>query len=59
MRKRLSLRAIFAIPLFIAVTSVIGLIAALVGNDLWDALSWLTLGLPVAITSWAVIKRRV
>ncbi|NHK26533.1 hypothetical protein FF098_001270 [Parvularcula flava] len=59
MRKRLSLRAIFAIPLFIAVTSLIGLVTALVGNDLWDALSWLTLGLPVAITIWALMKRRV
>ena len=41
---KLSLGRVFGVPLILAVASIVGLISALVGDDIWDVLSWLTLG---------------
>lgn len=46
---RQTLREIFAAPVVIGVLSTIGLISALVGDGVWDGLSWLTLAIPVAL----------
>lgn len=46
-----SLQQIFAMPAAVAVASAVGLVAALVGDGLWDVLSWLTLGLAVALAA--------
>lgn len=46
---RQTLRQIFAAPLAIGVLSTVGLISALVGDGIWDGLSWLTLAIPVAL----------
>jgi hypothetical protein len=56
-RGRLSLRQVFAAPLAIAILSTIGLISALVGDDIWDVLSWLTLAIPVAIILYCWLRR--
>jgi hypothetical protein len=48
-RTRSGFRRVFAIPLLLAILSAIGLLAALIGDDVWDALSWLGLGVPVAV----------
>jgi len=40
------------VPLAIVVLSIVGLISALVGDDIWDVLSWLTLAVPVAVILW-------
>ena len=55
-RTRSSFRRVFAIPALLAVLSAIGLLAALIGDDLWDALSWLGLGVPVAVILWYVAR---
>ncbi|GAA5126144.1 hypothetical protein [Alloalcanivorax gelatiniphagus] len=52
------LRHIFAVPLLIALASLIGLMAALLGDGPMDWLSWLGLGLPVAAVAWAMGTRR-
>ncbi|HWV65661.1 hypothetical protein [Chitinophaga sp.] len=36
-------------PLLIALLSLAGLIAALVGDGVWDVFSWIALALPVII----------
>ncbi|WP_119301508.1 hypothetical protein [Dongia deserti] len=54
---RLSLRQVFAAPLAIAIVSIIGLVSALVGDDIWDVLSWLTLAVPVAVILWYWLRR--
>ncbi|MEG6509500.1 hypothetical protein V6C03_11015 [Methyloligella sp. 2.7D] len=41
-------------PLLIAVVSAIGLTSALLGDDIWDVLSWATLAVPVAVIAWMV-----
>lgn len=56
--KQFGLRAIFAVPLFIAILSIVGLVAALTGDGWRDALSWLALGVPVAAVGWAMKARR-
>lgn len=56
-RGRLSLRQVFAAPLAIAILTIVGLISALVGDDLWDVLSWLTLAIPVAVILYCWLRR--
>lgn len=51
------MRHVFAIPLLIAVTSLTGLIAALLGDGLYDWLSWLGLGLAVLAVVIAVARK--
>lgn len=45
---------IFAVPIVLGVVSTIGLIAALVGDDIWDAIGWIGLGIPLAVTVWCL-----
>lgn len=52
------LGGIFALPLLIALASLIGLVAALLGDGAMDWISWLGLGLPVAAVIWAMRTRR-
>ena len=54
----LSLKAVFAIPLVVAILSLIGLIGALLGDGVWDWVGWLGLGACVAVTGWALVTRR-
>lgn len=51
---------IFRWPLLIAAISIIGLVSALVGDDWYDALSWLCLGscIVVMLAAWCVVPRR-
>ncbi|HZJ13068.1 MAG TPA: hypothetical protein VFD26_10565 [Methyloceanibacter sp.] len=44
-------------PLVIALVSSAGLLFALIGDGLWDYLSWLALGFPVAIGLWFWLRR--
>ncbi|MFC3711085.1 hypothetical protein ACFOMD_00790 [Sphingoaurantiacus capsulatus] len=50
--------AIFAVPLLVGLLSLVGLVAALTGDGLRNALSWVTLGVPVAAVFWAMRARR-
>ena len=58
MRRRLSLRAIFAWPLAIFLLGLVGLVSALTGDGWRDGLSWLALAAPVAALAWAMRARR-
>jgi len=46
------MRKLFAMPVLMAVLSGVGLLSALLGDDIWDVLSWLGLGIPVAVILW-------
>lgn len=46
---RRSLTQIFAWPLAVGALSTVGLVSALVGDGVWDGLSWLTLPLPILL----------
>jgi len=53
-----TLTAIFAIPAIVAALSLFGLVAALIGDGVWDALGSLTLGVSLLVLAWALIARR-
>lgn len=55
---RRSLKAIFAVPLVVGLLSLIGLVAALLGDGVWDAAGWLTIGMSIIVLVWALIARR-
>lgn len=56
-RQENSLLAIFAIPAAIAALSTLGLVAALIGNDFLDVLSWIGLAAPLAAAGVAWSRR--
>lgn len=58
MNQRRGLRAIFAIPLLLALASVAGLVIALTGDGLRDAASWAALAIPVLAVGWAMRAHR-
>lgn len=45
---------VFGKPMILALVSMAGLIAALVGDGLLDVVSWIALGYIVAVTVWYV-----
>ncbi|MDR2679097.1 MAG: hypothetical protein LBB51_06635 [Zoogloeaceae bacterium] len=53
-----SLWRIFRWPILLGLSSAIGLISALVGDGVWDVLSWITLLVPVAVVAWFMGCRR-
>ena len=55
---RQSLTQIFSVPAVIAIVSAVGLLAALLGDGLWDAVSWLALAVPVAVALGCVARSR-
>jgi len=52
------LRVVFAVPALLAVATAIGLVSALVGDGIWDLVSWMLLGIPVAFALWFMKLRR-
>lgn len=42
----------YTIPTIVAVVSGVGLIFALLGDGIWDVISWLAVGLPLGIAAW-------
>ena len=61
MLTKASPRKIYTLPTIIAVVSGVGLIFALLGDGIWDAVSWLAVGLPLGIAAlvwWRSTPRR-
>jgi hypothetical protein len=52
------IRSTFAIPALIAILSLVGLVAALTGDGMRDAASWLALAVPIAAVAWAMRFKR-
>ena len=48
---------VFATPTVIALLSATGLFAALLGDGVWDALSWLGLGIPAVLALRGLLQR--
>ncbi|ARU88896.1 hypothetical protein [Pseudomonas sp. M30-35] len=58
---RRGLWMIFRWPLLLGVLSLFGLVSALVGDQVYDLLSWLSLGLPLLLVGWVCwrLPRRI
>lgn len=52
-----SLAAIFALPLVLAAVTIVGLVSALLGDGLFDAVSWVALAVPLLPVAWAFRPR--
>lgn len=48
---------IWAMPVLLAVLTVIGLVPALLGDGIWDLVSAVSLGTPVAVGAWHALRR--
>jgi len=57
-RRQNRLRQIFIMPAALALLSGIGLVSALLGDDFWDVLSWVALGLPLVVAALAMVWAR-
>jgi hypothetical protein len=43
---------VFGVPVLLALVSVVGLLSALLGDGVWDAVSWVGLGALIAVIGW-------
>ena len=50
--------SVFAWPIALGILGLIGLASALIGDDVWDALSWAALGVPIPIIIWHVARAK-
>jgi hypothetical protein len=48
---------LWRVPILLGLFSVAGLLSALIGDGVWDALSWAALGIPTAIGIWYALRR--
>ncbi|WP_443971879.1 hypothetical protein [Sphingobium sp. CR28] len=58
MKRRTTLRAIFAAPAAICALSVVGLVSALTGDGLPDVIAWAMLAVPMLVVIWAMTTDR-
>jgi len=47
---------IWTAPIVLGIVSAIGLMSALLGDGIWDALSWVPLTAPIAAVLWSVVR---
>lgn len=45
-------------PIALGAITAVGLVSALLADGLWDLVSWLALGLPVAMGFWYGLRRK-
>jgi len=50
--------AVWGMPILLGILTTIGLVSALFGDGVWDAVSALTLGAPVAAGAWFSLRRK-
>ncbi|MCC7252596.1 hypothetical protein [Hyphomicrobium sp.] len=56
-RQARSLWRVFSVPFWIAVTSSIGLVTALVGDGLLDFISWVCLAIPLVVSARYLVSK--
>ena len=55
--KRGRFRRLWGAPIVLALLSLAGLIAALIGDGLYDAASYLSLAVPLVVIWWYIARR--
>ncbi|BBP80889.1 MULTISPECIES: hypothetical protein [unclassified Pseudomonas] len=54
----MNLMRIFAVPALLAALTATGLVGALLGDGIWDALAWVGLGIPAILGIRPLLLRR-
>ena len=49
---------IWSAPVALGILSAVGLISALLADGPWDAVSWMALAAPVAVSAWGLWRPR-
>lgn len=49
---------LWGVPILLGVLTTIGLVAALLGDGMWDAVSGVALGLPVLLGIWHSLRKQ-
>ena len=52
--RRKTIGQVFGIPLLMALLSAIGLVSALVGDGIWDSVSWVMLLFPILLCGYCL-----
>jgi hypothetical protein len=48
-----SFRKVYGAPCIMAAITAYGLLSALLGDGLWDELSWIALAIPLVVIAWS------
>jgi hypothetical protein len=56
-RARLWIR-VFAAPILLAAATFTGLLAALLWGDFGQYVAWVTVGAPILVVGWVLVRRR-
>jgi hypothetical protein len=48
---------VYGIPALLAILTMFGLLAALLGQGSWHGLSWLALSIPIVLAAWYATRR--
>jgi len=52
MSQHSSVRKVYGVPLLLAAITLAGLLFALFGDGLWDALSWIAMATPIIVMAY-------
>lgn len=53
-----TLRTVYRIPLVLSIITIVGLLSALLGDGIWDALSWVLLAIPMFLLSFFLVRSK-
>lgn len=51
-------RKVYGPALMLAAITMYGLLSALLGDGVWDALSWVTLTVPLIVIAWKLVRQQ-
>ena len=49
---------LWGVPIILGILTAVGLVAALLGDGVWDAVSGVTLGIPVLLGIWHSLRKQ-
>jgi hypothetical protein len=58
MKESFPFRKVYRIPIVLSVVTLSGLLFALFGDALWDAVSWIILALPLLLLLWYFTRQQ-
>ena len=59
MRVAAAFRKVYRVPLLLSIITLAGLFSALLGDGIWDVLSWLLLSVPILVLGFFLFGLRL